>query len=173
MKIGIRKPSIKKSIKARTTGKVKRSIKKATIPTYGQKGTGLIKNPKKAVYNKVYNKTTVSVMPKIDFENKAPIRSKQTTSNNANYSPNEHMINEDPKRYKWVNNPRDSKIYILIFFIHIISFFWIPLMFVSIPTLIIMILYICTSKNITVLDTYTGIKQVMPRTEYKKMRKGY
>ena len=35
MKIGPRKPSIKKSIKARTTGKAKRSIKKATIPGYG------------------------------------------------------------------------------------------------------------------------------------------
>ncbi|MDY2556706.1 hypothetical protein SOP65_14920 [Enterococcus faecalis] len=47
MKIGPRKPSIKKSIKARTTGKAKRSIKKATIPGYGKKGTGWIKDPKK------------------------------------------------------------------------------------------------------------------------------
>lgn len=59
MKVGVRKPSLKKSIKARTTGKVKRSIKKATIPGYGQKGMGYINNPKKAVYNKVYNKTTI------------------------------------------------------------------------------------------------------------------
>ena len=48
MKIGIRKPSIKKSIKARTTGKIKRKIKKAIIPFYGQKDIGFIKNPKKA-----------------------------------------------------------------------------------------------------------------------------
>ena len=60
MKIGMRKPSIKKSIKARTTGKAKRKVKKAVIPAYGKKGTGIVKNPKKAVYNKVYEKTTFS-----------------------------------------------------------------------------------------------------------------
>ena len=43
MKIGMRKPSIKKSIKARTTGKAKRAIKKAVVPGYGKKGTGIIK----------------------------------------------------------------------------------------------------------------------------------
>ena len=58
MKVGIRKPSIKKSISARTTGKAKRAIKKALIPGYGKKGTGWIKNPKKAAYYKIYNKTT-------------------------------------------------------------------------------------------------------------------
>lgn len=61
MKIGMRKPSLKKSIKARTTGKAKRAIKKAVIPGYGQKGMGLVKDPKKAVYNKVYNKTSFSI----------------------------------------------------------------------------------------------------------------
>ena len=60
MKIGVRKPNYKKRIKARTTGKVKRKIKKATNPFYGKKGIGMVKNPKRAVYNKVYNKTTVS-----------------------------------------------------------------------------------------------------------------
>lgn len=60
MKFGMRKPSIKKSFKARTTGKAKRKIKKALIPGYGKKGMGYIKNPKKYVYNKVYKKTTFS-----------------------------------------------------------------------------------------------------------------
>lgn len=60
MKVGIRKPNIKKSIRARTTGRAKRMVKKATNPFYGKKGVGFIKNPKKAVYNKVYHKTTVS-----------------------------------------------------------------------------------------------------------------
>ncbi|MFK4878358.1 MULTISPECIES: hypothetical protein [Lactococcus] len=60
MKFGMRKPSIKKSFKARTTGKAKRKIKKALIPGYGKKGMGYIKNPKKAVYNKVYKKSTFS-----------------------------------------------------------------------------------------------------------------
>lgn len=56
----MRKPSIKKSFKARTTGRAKRKVKKALIPGYGKKGMGYIKNPKKAVYNKVYKKTTFS-----------------------------------------------------------------------------------------------------------------
>ncbi len=46
---------------ARTAGKAKRKIKKAFVPGYGKKGVGWIKNPKKAVYNKVYNKTTFSI----------------------------------------------------------------------------------------------------------------
>lgn len=56
----MRKPSIKKSFKARTTGKAKRKIKKALIPGYGKKGMGFIKSPKKSVYNKVYKKITFS-----------------------------------------------------------------------------------------------------------------
>ncbi|CUO14754.1 hypothetical protein [Clostridium paraputrificum] len=61
MKIGMRKPSLKKSLKARTTGKAKRAVKKAVIPGYGKKGTGSLKDPKKAAYNKVYKKTTFSI----------------------------------------------------------------------------------------------------------------
>lgn len=57
----MRKPSIKKSFKARTTGKAKRKIKKALIPGYGKKGMGWIKNPKKAAYNKIYKKTSFSI----------------------------------------------------------------------------------------------------------------
>ena len=54
MKIGMRKPSMKKSIKARTTGRAKRTVKKAVIPGYGKKGMGWVKNPKKAAYNEVH-----------------------------------------------------------------------------------------------------------------------
>lgn len=61
MKFGMRKPSIKKIFKARTTGKAKRAIKKALIPGYGKKGMGWLKNPKKAAYNKIYKKTTFSI----------------------------------------------------------------------------------------------------------------
>lgn len=61
MKFGMRTPSLKRSISARTTGRAKRDIKKALIPGYGRKGTGFIKNPKKAVYNKIYRKTTFSL----------------------------------------------------------------------------------------------------------------
>lgn len=61
MKMGIRKPSIKRSIKARTTGKIKRKVKATVNPFYGKKGMGLVNNPKKAIYNKVYNKTTIGI----------------------------------------------------------------------------------------------------------------
>ena len=62
MRFGMRTPSINKSIKARTTGKAKRAIKKAVILGYGKKGIGWIKNPKKAAYNKVYKKTSFGIM---------------------------------------------------------------------------------------------------------------
>ena len=61
MKFGMRKPSVKRSIKARTTGRAKRAIKKTINPLYGKKGMGLVKNPKKAVYNKIYKKTSFSI----------------------------------------------------------------------------------------------------------------
>ena len=59
--MGVRKPSLKKSFKARTTGKMKRKLKKSINPLYGKKGMGWVNNPKKAMYNKVYNKTTIGV----------------------------------------------------------------------------------------------------------------
>lgn len=61
MKFGMRKPSIKKSFSARTTGKAKRAVKKAVVPGYGKKGISYVKSPKKAVYNKVYKKTSFSL----------------------------------------------------------------------------------------------------------------
>lgn len=61
MKFGMRKPSLKKAFKARTTGKAKRALKKALIPGYGKKGVGWIKNPKRAAKNKLYKKTTFSI----------------------------------------------------------------------------------------------------------------
>ena len=56
MKFGVRKPSIKRSIKARTTGRAKRAIKKAVIPGYGKKGMGWINNPKKQLTIKFITK---------------------------------------------------------------------------------------------------------------------
>lgn len=58
MKIGFRMPSLKKSLKARTTGAVKRKAKSAINPLYGQKGMGML-HPKRAVKNKIYKKTTI------------------------------------------------------------------------------------------------------------------
>lgn len=74
MKFGIRKPSLKKTYKARTSAQVKRTVKKSINPMYGKKGMGWINDPKKAAYNKVYNKTTVDAfkeprkkLPSIDM----------------------------------------------------------------------------------------------------------
>ncbi len=61
MKFGLRTPSLKRSFRARTTGRAKRTVKKAVISSYGKKGMGWLKNPKKAAYNKVYNKTSFSI----------------------------------------------------------------------------------------------------------------
>lgn len=60
MRFGLRRPSFKKSFRARTTGKLKRRMKKAINPFYGKKGMGFIKNPKRAIKNKIYRKTTFS-----------------------------------------------------------------------------------------------------------------
>lgn len=65
MKIGFRAPSLSKSLKARTTGRIKRTLKKKVIPFYGEKGIGVINDPKKAIYNKVYNKVTVDTIKPI------------------------------------------------------------------------------------------------------------
>lgn len=55
MKFGFRKPSIKKRIRPRT------SLKRQVVHRTGlkmPKGKGWIRNPKKYVYNKIYNKTS-------------------------------------------------------------------------------------------------------------------
>ncbi|MDU2138628.1 MAG: HIRAN domain-containing protein [Streptococcus mitis] len=90
MKIGMRKPSLTRSLKARTTSKWKRQAKKALIPGYGKKGMGWVKNPKKAMYNKIYHKTTFGLSDlfkpskKRAKNNKQPLQydsSRQHTSN--------------------------------------------------------------------------------------------
>ena len=60
MKYGMRKPSWKKSLSARTTGCAKRAVKRAIIPGYSKRGMGLL-HPKRALYNRVYRKTTFSI----------------------------------------------------------------------------------------------------------------
>lgn len=58
MKFGPRKPSLKKRISART------SLKRQVVHRAGLKmprGYGWVRNPKKAVYNKVYNKTSFDI----------------------------------------------------------------------------------------------------------------
>lgn len=57
----MRKPSLAKSFKARTTGRLKRQVKRAIIPGYGKRGMGFIKDPKRSVKNAIYRRTTFSV----------------------------------------------------------------------------------------------------------------
>ena len=57
MRFGMRKPSIKRSLSARTKGRAARAVKGILIPGYGKRGMGAL-HPKRAVYNKVYKKTT-------------------------------------------------------------------------------------------------------------------
>lgn len=71
MKVGFRKPSLRKSIKARTTGRAKRAVKSAINPLYGKKGMGWINDPKRAAYNKVYNKTTIGISDIRDKKHKS------------------------------------------------------------------------------------------------------
>lgn len=57
MKFGIRTPSLKKSLAARTS--VKRLVKNS-LGLKAPRGYGWLTNPKKAAYNRVYNRTTIS-----------------------------------------------------------------------------------------------------------------
>lgn len=58
MKYGVRRPSIKKSFAARTSAK---RIVKNSLGLKAPRGYGCITNPKKAAYNRVYNRTSFSV----------------------------------------------------------------------------------------------------------------
>ena len=49
MRYGMRKPSWKKSLSARTKGRATRAIKRAIIPGYGRRGMGIF-HPKRAIY---------------------------------------------------------------------------------------------------------------------------
>lgn len=60
MKIGFRTPNVKKRVSARTTGRLKRSAK-SVIPGYGAKGMGMVKDPSKAINNKIYHATTTGI----------------------------------------------------------------------------------------------------------------
>jgi len=75
MKFGIRKPNYKARFKARTTGKLKRKMKKTVNPFYGKKGVGFIKSPSKSVQSAIYHRTTVgvpSVLPKSKSHKTSP-----------------------------------------------------------------------------------------------------
>lgn len=60
VKVGLRKPSLKKSFKARTTGRMKRKIKGSVMPWYGKRGIGWL-HPVRKVRGAVYQRTTFSL----------------------------------------------------------------------------------------------------------------
>ena len=61
MRGGYRRPSVKKSVKSRTSGRVIRTARRSVTPGYGKKGMGWAKDPKRAAYNSIYGRTTQSV----------------------------------------------------------------------------------------------------------------
>lgn len=61
MRFGLRILQLKKSFGVRTTGKIKRKIRKAVNPFYGKKGLGIINNPKRSIKNRIYRKTTFGI----------------------------------------------------------------------------------------------------------------
>lgn len=102
MKFGMRKPSIKKSFKARTTSKYKRAFKKSVNPFYGEKGIGFIKNPKKSIYNKVYHKTTFGIKDLIYIPK---------NSNNKSRVKYKAKANNSKKNFKRYNNKRRQGVF--------------------------------------------------------------
>lgn len=101
MKIGIRTPSIKKSFSARTTGKGTRALKRLTNPGYGKKGVGLLTNPKKATYNKIYNKTTISTKELLGTTKKESV----TKPNSPAPKVQKKTNNSDSKKHIKVSAP--------------------------------------------------------------------
>ncbi len=94
MKFGMRKPSIKKSIKARTSGKLKRKAKKAINPFYGKKGVGFVKNPIKSIKNSIYHKTTFGVSDLVKKTSSKKSNSKSASRTNISSSNPKAMLNK-------------------------------------------------------------------------------
>ena len=58
MKIGIRIPSLRKRIAARTSWK---RVVRHNLGLKAPRGWGWLTNPKKAAYNRIYNRTTIDL----------------------------------------------------------------------------------------------------------------
>ncbi|HEM5128500.1 hypothetical protein JN538_03795 [Streptococcus suis] len=158
MKIGIRKPSLKKSLKARTTGKLKRKVKKALIPGYGKKGMGMITNPKKAVYNKIYNKTTIDVLKPVKRKSKkrqnnhAPVV--VTSSDTAKYKEPSYIISEIE---------RSKKTYILLSFLG--GFFGLQYLYVKQYYRLALCILFCWTFIPMVIGLISGVVFIFKETD--------
>lgn len=135
----IRKPNIKKSISARTTGKVKRKANKIINPTYGKIGMGYINNPQKAIYNRIYTQSSRSLYNNSHTHsnsiNAQTVNSTTESTNNSNSlvlvtnSSLPHLVIEHPKIIDILRRKFIKKIIFGIIFIivSVLSFFVLPI----------------------------------------------
>ena len=79
MKVGPRTPSPEKIVKAKTTGRLKRAMKRSYNPVYGKKGMGYLKDPERAIKNKIYHKVTYDPLD--------PIKNANIEDVNLDYEP--------------------------------------------------------------------------------------
>jgi len=127
MKIKIRKPNIKKSLKVRTSGRIKKTVKKSINPLYGKKGIDYLKNPERAVRNKVYHKTSIGVSDIIKNPNKkskSNIMNKYNSldANDIDYLAFEGVSESDYNNFKKTIG-KNIILILLLFVSIIISFF--------------------------------------------------
>lgn len=82
MKFGVRKPSWKKSLSARASFK---RVLRHSLGLKAPRGWGWLTNPKKACYNRIYSRTTISFASL--FESLFKPKSKAVVDNKVTYSP--------------------------------------------------------------------------------------
>lgn len=141
IKVGLRKPSLKKSIAARTKGRAKRALKKAIIPNYGKRGMGWA-HPKKKVYNAVYSRTTTDSRKLFTGTSCQKTKAKSATNRQANpakffneknaaqessiSSNNDQQKKTSNTRYFKVKNQKDWEINRILYYIKIVRscFLW-------------------------------------------------
>lgn len=147
MKFGVRKPSIKKSIKARTTGKVKRAIKQTVNPIYSKKGTGFIKNPEKSIKNSIYHKTTFDIIAPLKKHSSNNFEEHNYTyssySNNKVQSPQIYTIleNNTVKIGKKTYNKKQIKKYLILYLFLSILYIFIGIYFFPFLIISLFLLY--------------------------------
>lgn len=135
MKFGVRIPSLKKRISARTSWK---RVVRHSMGLKMPRGYGFITNPKKAIYNKIYNKTSIGLGSLIKSPSKSSLMSQSSIpqsqitpvsyDNPFTFAPQSfiHLINKPAKFGK------DGWIVLLIIF----SFFCLGNPIFGIPLLI-------------------------------------
>lgn len=129
MKKGFRTPSLKKSISARTTGRISRTLKSSYTPFYNKKGTGIYKDPKKSIYNAVYSRTTVDSLKGVRSSTSKTFSKGDSEYYEDNefgdvtsYGPYEYPYNYDIKRHYIKLENADEKL-----LKRIVHYNWMPL----------------------------------------------